>query len=202
MSVFVGHMQYAIRFPKDRLGEDLKKNVEFISKAGIVPMTSGRDIPYMNSIELEKLCETFNNIWYHLDRYPALRRGIVTDDGVDLDAATVAISEVFPKYRNKRIEIGTLQETTGAFYIDYWQPVEHCTPNYEYWKSRSKATRVLLFCALGISLLSLIIIMLWAEYIGPLIPCVFAVLSSVVFATCVGMMAYLISLSNRLFRAI
>lgn len=202
MSVFVGHMQYAIRFPKDRLGEDLKKNIEYISKAGIVPMTSGRDISYMRGEELEKLCETFNNIWYHLDRYPALRRSIEIDDGGGLDTATEALIEVYPKYKNKRIDVDALRDATGAFYNEYWEPVAHCTPNYEYWKSRAKATRILVFCALGISLLSLIFIMLWAECICVEIPCIFAIISSVVFATCVGMMAHLISLSNRLFRAV
>ena len=72
MAIFVGHMKYSISFPKDRLGDELKKDMEFITRAGIVPMTSGRDIPYMNGDALDKLCTAFNNVWYRLDRSPAL----------------------------------------------------------------------------------------------------------------------------------
>ena len=202
MTVFVDYMRYSIIFPHNRLFDNLKNDIEFISKAGIVPRTSGRDIPYMNSKELESLCETFNNIWYQLDRYPELRRDIVVEDGVGLDTAAAALCDVYPKYINKKIDIDTLQDATGAFYVDYWQPVEHCTSNYEYWESESKITRILIFCALGISLLSLIIIMLWTECIYNAIPCIFAILSSTVFGVCIGMMARLVSLSNRLFRAV
>ena len=201
MTVFVGYMRYSIIFPQNRLFDNLKKDLEFISKAGIVSSTSGRDIPYMNSKELESLCEAFNNIWYQFDRYPELRRDIVLEDGVGLDTAAAALCDVYPKYINKKVDIDTLQDATGAFYVDYWQPVEHCTSNYESWESKSKKTRILIFCSLGTSLLSLIVIMLWVECICIAIPCIFAILSSTLFGVCVGMMARLVSLSNRLFRA-
>jgi hypothetical protein len=201
MTVFVGYMRYSIIFPQNRLFDNLKKDLEFISKAGIVSSTSGRDIPYMNSKELESLCEAFNNIWYQFDRYPELRRDIVLEDGVGLDTAAAALCDVYPKYINKKVDIDTLQDATGAFYVDYWQPVEHCTSNYESWESKSKITRILIFCSLGTSLLSLIVIMLWVECICIAIPCIFAILSSTLFGVCVGMMARLVSLSNRLFRA-
>lgn len=202
MLVFVGNMRYSIRIPNNRLGEDLKRDIDFISKAALVPMTSGRDVPFMNSTELEKLCETFNRIWYQLDRYTELRRSIVTESGGGLDTAADALCEVYSKYRDKSIDIDDLLDATGKFYIDYWQPVEHCTPNYEYWETRAKITRALLFSALGMSMLSLIVIMLWADCICVEIPCIFAIISSVVFSACVGMMAHLISLSNRLFRGV
>lgn len=202
MTVFVGHIRYALMLPKNRLGDDFKKEIDFISKAGLVPMTSGRDIPYMSGTELNKLCETFNNVWYQLDRYPELRRNITIDKGISLHFAIDALGDVYEKYREKRIDIDILQEVSGAFYTDYWQPVEHCTSNYEYWETKSKVTRILIFCALGLSLFSLIFIMLWAECIRIEIPCILAIISSATFGVCVGMMARLLALSNKLFRTI
>lgn len=202
MTVFVGYIRYSMSIPQNRLGNDFKRDLEFISKAGLVPMTSGRDIPYMSGGELDKLCETINNVWYQLDRLPDLRRSIVLHDDGALDHAAEALGDVYAKYRGKRIDINTLQEVAGAFYTDYWQPVEHCTSNYEYWEARSKVTRIFIFCALGISLSSLIIIMLWAECIRIEIPCILAIISSSFLGVCVGMMAKILSLSNKLFRIV
>lgn len=200
MTVFVGYMRYSMTLPKNRLGDDFKRDIEYISRAGIVPMTSGRDIPYMSGGELDKLCKTINNVWYQLDRLPDLRRSIVLHDDGALDHAAEALSDVYVKYKGKKIDVNTLQEVAGAFYNDFWQPVEHCTSNYEYWETKSKVTRILIFCALGISLFSLIIIMLWAECIRIEIPCILAIISSSFFCVCVGMMANILSLSNKLFR--
>lgn len=202
MTVFVGYMRYAMSLPPNRLGNDLKKDIDYISKAGIVPQTSGRDIPYMSASELDKLCETINKVWYQLDRYPELRRSIVLHNDDALDYAAKALSDVDVKYKGKKIDIDILQEVAGAFYTDYWQPVEYCTSNIEYWETKSKVARILIFCALGISLLSLIIIMLWAECICVELSCILAIVSSLIFGACVVIMAKLLSLSNRLFRIV
>ena len=199
MSVFVHYMRSALVSTSNELLDALKIDMDYISKAGVVPCSSGRDIPYMKSDELDNLCETFNNIWYRLDRSPDLRRNITLDERM-IDIARDALSEVYPRFNEKKLDVNALMDASGAFYVDYWQPVEHCTPNYEYWEKKAFITRTLIYVALGLSLVSLITTMIWADCICPVIPCALAILSSTVFAIGVGMMAYLMSLSNRLFR--
>ena len=200
LTVFVGYLRSAIRFPDMERAKYLKDDMEYIRKAGDVPSSSGRDIPYMKSRDLEKLCDIINDVWYNLDKSSELRHSITIDSGF-MNIAKEALCEVYPEYKDKEIDADVLQDATGDFYIRYWQPVEHCTPNYEYWEKKAKLSRILIFVALGITLLSLLVTMAWADCICPVIPCSLAIVSSLIFAACIGMMAYLISLSNRLFRA-
>lgn len=200
LTVFVGYLRSAIKFPDMERAKYLKNDMEYIRKAGVVPSSSGRDIPFMKSKELEKICDVINDVWYNLDKSSDLRHNIRIDGGF-MHIAKEALCEVYPEYKDKEIDVNVLQEATGDFYVRFWQPVEHCTPNYEYWEKKAKVSRILIFVALGISLLSLLVTMAWAECIYSVIPCSLAVLSSLIFAVCLGMMAYLISLSNKLFRA-
>lgn len=200
LTVFVGYLRSSMRFPDLECAQILKKDMEYISKAGMVPSSSGRDIPFMKSEQLEKLCNTINNIWYNLDRSSEFRNNIVIETGF-VNIAKNALCEVFPEYKDKEMSIDVLQDATGNFYEKYWQPVEHCTPNYEFWEGKAILSRILIFVALGLSLLSLLVTMLWAECICPVIPCTLAITSSLIFVVCIGTMAYLISLSNKLFRA-
>lgn len=200
LTVFVGYMRSAIRFPDMERAKYLKDDMEYIEKAGIVPSSSGRDIPYMKSKELEKLCEKINDVWYNLDKSSELRHKITIEGGF-MNIAKEALCEVYPDYKDKEMDVNVLQDATGDFFVRFWQPVEHCTPNFEYWENKTKLSRILIFVALGFSLLSLLVTMAWAECICPWIPCLLAVVSSLIFAFCIGMMAYLISMSNRLFRA-
>ena len=202
MAVYVGYMRSAITFPKSDWGNQLKGNMDYIQKVGIVPLSSGRDIPFMTSKELGKACEKINDIWYCLEKSPELRRDLVIHSNFGTDIAANALSEVYERYRGVQMDVNILQESTGNFYTDYWQPIEHCTTNYEYWQKKAILSRVLIYCAIGVSLVSLIIMMLWADCICPVIPCSLAILSSFIFTICIGVMAYLISLSNRLFRSV
>lgn len=189
LTVFVGYLRSAIKFPEMERAKYLKYDMEYIRMAGLVPSSSGRDIPFMKSKELEKLCDVINDVWYNLDKSSDLRHNIRIDGGF-MQIAKEALSEVYPEYKDKEIDVNVLQEATGDFYVRFWQPVEHCTPNYEYWEKKAKVSRILIFVALGISLLSLLVTMAWAECIYPVIPCSLAILSSLIFAVCLGMMAY------------
>lgn len=201
MAAYIGHMRSALSFPKSEKGERLKSHMDYIKKAGIVPLTSGRDIPYMQSKQLKKLCYIINEIWLGLED-SAFRGELVINDGYGIDLASISLAEVYDNYRDKPMDINTLHDVAGSFFNDYWEPVEHCTPNYEYWQKKAKLSRMFIFSALGVSLLSLIITMLWADELCPVVPCCLAILSSITFSVCIGIMAYLMSLSNRLFRAV
>ena len=67
LTVFVGYLRSAIKFPNMEWAKYLKDDMEYIRKAGVVPSSSGRDIPFMKSKELEKLCDVINDVWYNLD---------------------------------------------------------------------------------------------------------------------------------------
>ena len=198
LTVFVGYLRSAMRFPDIDRAQELKNDMDYVSKAGIVPRSSGRDIPFMKSNDLDNLCNNINDIWYNLDKSSELRHNIVIEGGF-VNIAKDALCEIYPEYKDKEVGADVLQDTAGDFYVQYWQPVEHCTPNYEFWEKKAKLSRILIYVALGVSLLSLLVTMIWAECICSVIPCLLAVLSSLFFAICIGMMAYLISLSNKLF---
>ena len=200
LTVFVGYLRSAMRFPDVERAKILKDDMALIAKAGTVPSSSGRDIPFLKSDELETLCNIINDVWYNLDKSYDLRHNIVIEGGF-VSIAKDALCEVYPEYKDREVTAEVLQDVTGDFYVRYWQPVEHCTPNYELWEKKAKLSRILIFVALGVSLLSLLFVMVWAECICPAIPCSLAIVSSLIFAICIGMMAYLISLSDRLFRA-
>ena len=187
-------------FPETERGAFLKRDMDIVRKAGVVPNSSGCDIPYMKANDLSRLCETINDIWYQLENSSDLRRDIVIHDCYGLKIAENAIRDVYPKFEGRTVDIDLLHDSSGSFYIDYWQPVEHCSLNYEYWEKKAQLSRVFIYCAIGVALLSIIITMLWAECISSIVPCALAVLSSILFVVCIGMMAYLLSLSNRLFR--
>lgn len=156
-TVFIGYMRSSLSFPKSQWGEQLKKDMDIIHNAGVVPMSSGRDIPYMKGKELSDLCEIINDVWYCLEKSPELRRDLVFHSGFGIDIARNALIEVYGKYKGEPMDINTIHDVSGNFYVGYWQPVEHCTPNYEYWQGKAKLSRILIFCALGVTLLSLII---------------------------------------------
>lgn len=201
MTVYIGYMRSAMSFPNNERGEWLKKDMSYIEKTGIIPNTSGRDLPYMKADDLGHLCEIINDVWYTLEQSSQLRQEISIDNSFRLDIARKSLEEVSDEYKDSIMDVNLLHKATGDFYCKYWQPVEHCTINYEYWEKKAGISRLFIFAAMGVSVLSLIITMLWAGCINPVIPCALAVLSSLLFAVCIGIMAFLINLSNKLFRA-
>lgn len=78
LTVFVGYLRSAIKFPDMEWAKCLKNDMEYIRKAGVVPSSSGRDIPFMKSKELEKLCDVINDVWRNLDKSSDLRHNIGT----------------------------------------------------------------------------------------------------------------------------
>lgn len=97
------------------------------------------------------------------------------------------------------MDVATLSKVMGDFYVEQWQPVEHCTPNFEFWTKKALITRVFVISSVAITMLSLIVTMLWADCISPIIPCSLAIFSSSLFAISIGFMIYLLSLKERLF---
>lgn len=201
LSVFASYMRSSMTIPKTERGVYLARNLDVIKNAGRVPCSSGRDIPYMRGCDLSSLCETINDVWYQIDKSPSLADDIVVHDGFSLDLAAEALSEVYHQYNGRKMDVDVLYNVMGDFYVNEWQPVEHCTPNFEFWTKKATLTRVFIISSLAITILSLIVIMLWVDCICPIIPCSLAILSSVLFTVSIGLMMYLLYLKERLFRS-
>lgn len=201
LMVFASYMKSSMTIPDTERGKSLTEDLDYIRKAGLVACSSGRDIPYMKSGDLSSLCEKINDVWYQIDKSSSLSRDIVVHEGYSLTLAAEALSEIDRQYSGKEMNVGTLYMVMGDFYVNHWQPVEHCTPNFEFWNQKVLLTRVFIIISLAITMLSLIVTMLWADCVSPVYPCSLAILSSVLFAASIGLMIYLLSLKERLFRS-
>lgn len=199
LAVFASYMKSSMTIPDVERGKLLTEDLNIIRKAGLISCSSGRDIPFMTSGDLESLCETINDVWYQLDNSSNLMRNIVVHDGLSLGLAAEALSEVDYQYYGRKMDVATLSKVMGDFYVEQWQPVEHCTPNFEFWTKKALITRVFVISSVAITMLSLIVTMLWADCISPIIPCSLAIFSSSLFAISIGFMIYLLSLKERLF---
>lgn len=201
LMVFISYMNssLSIKTPCERWTK-LMKDIDYIRRTGVVPCSSGRDVPYMDSEKLSTLCEIINDVWHQLES-STFRSQIVVDGGL-LEHAKEGLLEVYPEYAAQAMSVDVLHRATGNFYIDYWQPVESCTSNYEHWGQKSKLTRIFIIGALGVTIISLTIVMLWAECISPVVPCLLALASIILFVLSIVMMFKLMSLKHNLFREV
>lgn len=200
-TVFIAKVRTMIVLPKTVKGQDIQTLMSHIDKAGVVPQTSGRDIPFMNGAELAALCGKIYDVWWNMNECRKFNENISIQTNSSYDEAKSILADLFPKYDSTAINADMISKAASDFHKNFWEPVQHCTPNYEYFEKKAMLSRVLIFVAMGFSVLSLIAVMIWADSICPLIPCLLAIIAVVIFAVCIGIMAFLISLSNRLFRA-
>lgn len=199
LAVFVSYMKSSMTIPNEERGKYLEEDLNIIRKAGLTSCTSGRDIAFLKSGDLENLCEIINDVWIQLDKSPSLMRDIIVHDGLSLNLAAEALCEVDYRYYGRKMDVPTMYKVMGDFYVEQWQPVEHCTPNFELWTKRALLTRVFVISSVALTMLSLIITMLWVDCITPIITCSMVIFSSSLFATSIGLMIYLLSLKERLF---
>ena len=178
-----------------------KNQVETLSKKGMESVMTGRDISYLSAKDLDTLCEEVNNIWYVLDRDGQLMLNLKLDDGISKDEALEAINESFPAYKDKPLDIALLSDLSGRFYYKIWEPIQHCTHNYEFFQSEERKSRKILICGLGLTLLSLIVIMIWANSLPVFIPCLLVIVSSILLATGLKQLYHVSYISKRLIRS-
>lgn len=200
--VVLNYYRFSLRADKNDLQEkEFEKQIEGISRKGLEAVTSGRDITYLSAKDLDILCEEINNIWYVLDRGGQLMRNLRIDNNISKDEAIEAINESFPGYTGKPLDVSLLYDLSGRFYNKVWEPVQHCTHNYEYFQDEEKKARRLLITGLGLTLLSLISIMIWVNMMPVILPCVFVFLSSVILAISLWLLHHVSYISKRLIRS-
>lgn len=94
------------------------------------------------AIELEKLCEKINNIWYYLSEKSQYVRPYIDFD----DYSTIhndeeykyALKGISPKFAKNKPTLNTLMNVSGDFYADIYSPIQDVYFEYEYWRNKLK----------------------------------------------------------------
>ena len=200
--VILNHYSFSLIADKDDTqARKFKKQVEDISRKGLEAVMTGRDISYLSAKDLDVLCEEINNVWYVLDRGGQLMHNLRIDNNISKEEAIEAISESFPAFNGRLFDVALLYELSGRFYNKVWEPVQHCTDNYEYFQIEERKARRLLIIGHGLTLLSLISTMIWVGVMPVWLPCIFVILSSFVLAVSLWQLHYVSYISKRLIRS-
>ena len=200
--VIVNYYNYSLIANRDDAQiTKFKKQIEILSRKGLESVVTGRDISYLSEKDLDTLCEEINNIWYVLDRGGQLMHNLKLDDRISKDEALEAIKESFPVYKGKPLDIALLYDLSSHFYNKVWEPVQHCTDNYEYFQGEEKINRKILINGLGLTLLSLIVIMIWVDMLPVFIPCLLVIVSSTLLAAGLKQLYHVSYISKRLIRS-
>lgn len=200
--VILNHYSFSLIADKDDTqARKFKKQVEDISRKGLEAVMTGRDISYLSAKDLDVLCEEINNVWYVLDRGGQLMHNLRIDNNISKEEAIEAISESFPAFNGRLLDVALLYELSGRFYNKVWEPVQHCTDNYEYFQIEERKARRLLIIGLGLTLLSLISTMIWVGVMPVWLPCIFVILSSFVLAVSLWQLHHVSYISKRLIRS-
>ena len=117
------------------------------------------------------------------------------------DEAIAAISEVFPCYKGSEADIVLLSKASGTFYNSVWEPVQHCTGNYEFYLEEEKIARCIVLLTLLVTGLSLICIMVWVDSMYKYIPCIMVLVSFILLTGCLIQLSKLSSISKRISRS-
>lgn len=200
--VFLDFYRFAIVAPKgNKACEDFKSLVERITRRGLESIMTGRDMSYLSAKDLDTLCESINHIWHSLDRNTEIKREISIDNSFRYDEAIAAISEVFPCYKGSEADIVLLSKASGTFYNSVWEPVQHCTGNYEFYLEEEKIARCIVLLTLLVTGLSLICIMVWVDSMYKYIPCIMVLVSFILLTGCLIQLSKLSSISKRISRS-
>ena len=130
--------------PKTERGRDIQTLMTHIDKAGVVPQTSGRDIPFLNGTKLAALCGKINDVWWNMNECRKFNEDILIQTNHNYDEARSVLSEIFPKNESTAINSDIISKAASDFYKNYWESVQHCTPNYEYFEKKAKLSRILI----------------------------------------------------------
>ena len=199
--VFLNHYRYHLK-ASDEQGKHFIKQLESISRKGLEAVMSGRDISYLSAKELDVLCDDINNkVWYALDRGGQLIKNLSIVDHFNEETALKALNEVFPDDSRKDLDVDLLYKTSGDFYCKIWEPVQHCTWNYEYFVEEERKARDIILCALAFTVVSLLLTMFIGCLHTSIIPCIMAVVAATVFTIALRQIAFISSLSKRILRS-
>lgn len=148
----------------------LRDNLELISKLGGRSITSGQEYPtdYFIAKQLDSVCRTINDIWYCINNdYDGFQKIEFDTRHAEMfsEYAIGYLEEVSPKYKGIKLTKDLLGKVSGDFYVDFYQPIEHILPEYEYWLKKEKEFKILAMVTIIITLLTMLLLLLLRCYI-------------------------------------
>ena len=75
------------------------------------------------------------------------------------------LGEISPKYKGIELTKDLLGKVSGDFYVDFYQPIEHVLPHYEYWLKKEKEFKTIAMITIIITLLTMLLLLLLRCYI-------------------------------------
>ena len=148
----------------------LKDDLEQISRIGGKSIIAGQEYPsdYFTAKQLGSICETINDVWYCIDKdYHGFQKvEFDTHHAEMFSEHTIGyLGEISPKYKGIELTKDLLGKVSGDFYVDFYQPIEHILPHYEYWSKKEKEFKTIAMITIIITLLTMLLLLLLRCYI-------------------------------------
>ena len=148
----------------------LKDDLEQISRIGGKSIIAGQEYPsdYFTAKQLGSICETINDVWYCIDKdYHGFQKiEFDTHHAEMFSEHTIGyLGEISPKYKGIELTKDLLGKVSGDFYVDFYQPIEHVLPHYEYWSKKEKEFKTIAMITIIITLLTMLLLLLLRCYI-------------------------------------
>lgn len=168
---------------------------------------SGQDYPVskFSAIQLQKLCNDINNVWYYWDDKQNYMMNYCSYDSgrADLNGkiAREYLSEVFPhKYDDMDFSISLLSDVSGEFYTKVYEPIQNVPFEYEKWYKEEFDFKRWTISTIIFCLFTLVIILLFRYFTPLCIMNILTLLNIALLAGCLYKFSKLESLSRKLFR--
>lgn len=168
---------------------------------------SGQDYPpsKFSAMQLQRLCQDINNVWYYWDDKRNYMMDYCTYDGGRANRFCTFgrdyLREVFPNmYDRQDISLDLISDVSGTFYTEVYEPIQNIPFEYEYWCKQEKTFQATTFCTIGLCLATLTIILLLRYFISLCVINLLTVLSVVSLVYSLYKFARLENLSRKLFR--
>lgn len=148
----------------------LKDNMEQISKLGGKSIMSGQEYPadYFTAKQLDSVCETINDIWYCIDRDNSGFQNIKFNNHhaeMFSEHTIFYLEEISPIYKGVKLTKELLGKVSGDFYTNFYQPIEHILPQYEYWLKKEKQFKIFAMVTICITIFTMLLLLLLRCYI-------------------------------------
>lgn len=181
-----------------------KKRLNYFRTLNHVTIMGGRDIPldYLSANKLDEVCNKVNDIWYYGNRNQAsMKDKYIVNNAVYDDSTKKHLAEIFHDipFSQKQLTIQHLNEVTGTFYTEIYQPIKDIPLYYEMWNDNSSSLKELSIACIAICILGLILMMLWPDIpICCLI--IITILSILLFCGTLFYLMQVDNLSRKMFR--
>jgi len=148
----------------------LKDDLEQISRIGAQSIIAEQKYPsdYFTAKQLSSICETINDVWYCIDKdYHGFQKVEFDTHHAKMFSEHIIgyLGEISPKYKGIELTKDLLGKVSGDFYVDFYQPIEHILPHYEFWSKKEKEFKTIAIITIIITLLTMLLLLLLRCYI-------------------------------------